>query len=41
MGNLKIVVINVQGGVGKDLFIDYCTDFYDYINNLSLCNLFL
>lgn len=35
MGNLKIVVINGQGGVGKDLFIDYCNEFYDYIYSYS------
>ena len=35
MGNLKIVVINGQGGVGKDLFIDYCSEFYDYLYGFS------
>lgn len=35
MGNLKIVVINGQGGVGKDLFVDYCNEFYDYLYGFS------
>lgn len=35
MGNLKVVIINGQGGVGKDLFVNYCNDFYDYIYSYS------
>ena len=35
MGKLKIVVINGQGGVGKDLFINYCNDFCDYLYSYS------
>ena len=35
MGNLKVVVINGQGGVGKDLFVNYCNDFYDYLYSYS------
>lgn len=35
MGNLKVVVINGQGGVGKDLFVNYCEDVYDFVYGFS------
>lgn len=35
MGKLKIVIINGQGGVGKDLFINYCNDYYAFLYSYS------
>ena len=35
MGNLKVVIINGQGGVGKDLFVNYCEDVYDFVYGFS------
>lgn len=35
MSDLKIIIINGQGGVGKDLFINYCNDYYEHLYSYS------
>lgn len=33
---MKIIVINGQGGVGKDTFVSYCQDISSYVFNYSM-----
>ena len=36
--NLKVVIINGQGGIGKNTFVGYCIKVHDNVQSISLVN---